>query len=79
MATITLTAEDGQQLAGYRAAPPRAPRGGLVIVQEIFGVNSHIKRVCDGFAADGYLALAAVLSDGTHLAAGKPQLSLAQR
>ena len=58
MATITLTAEDGQQLAGYRAAPPRAPRAGLVIVQEIFGVNSHIKRVCDGFAADGYLALA---------------------
>jgi carboxymethylenebutenolidase len=58
MATITLTAEDGQQLAGYRAAPLRAPRAGLVIVQEIFGVNSHIKRVCDGFAADGYVALA---------------------
>jgi carboxymethylenebutenolidase len=58
MATITLTAEDGQKLTGYRAAPTRAPRAGLLIVQEIFGVNSHIKRVCDGFAADGYLALA---------------------
>src|SRR5213594_779190 len=56
--TITLTAEDGQRLAGYRAAPPSAPRAGLVIVQEIFGVNSHIKKVCDGFAADGYVALA---------------------
>ena len=41
-ATITLTAEDGQRLAGYRAAPPSAPRAGLVIVQEIFGVNAHI-------------------------------------
>src|SRR5207247_1776566 len=49
--TITLVAEDGQRLTGYRAAPARAPRAGLVIVQEIFGVNSHIKRVCDGFAA----------------------------
>src|SRR5947208_290045 len=56
--TITLVAEDGQRLSGYRAAPARAPRAGLVIVQEIFGVNSHIKRVCDGFAADGYVALA---------------------
>src|SRR5947208_15269376 len=56
--TITLVAEDGQRLTGYRAAPARAPRAGLVIVQEIFGVNSHIKRVCDGFAADGYVALA---------------------
>ena len=56
--TITLTAEDGQRLAGYRAAPSSAPRAGLVIVQEIFGVNAHIKRVCDGFAADGFVALA---------------------
>src|SRR2546426_9344278 len=56
--TITLVAEDGQRLTGYRAAPARAPRAGLVIVQEIFGVNSHIKRVCDEFTADGYVALA---------------------
>src|SRR5256886_12940575 len=56
--TITLVAEDGQRVAGYRAAPARAPRAGLVIVQEIFGVNAHIKRVCDGFTADGYVALA---------------------
>lgn len=60
---IALTAEDGQKLAGYRAAPTGKPRGGLVVVQEIFGVNSHIKRVTDGFAADGYVALAPAIFD----------------
>src|SRR2546425_312528 len=66
--TITLVAEDGQRLTGYRAAPARAPRAGLVIVQEIFGVNSHIKRVCDGFAADGYYGggIAATASETPH-------------
>jgi carboxymethylenebutenolidase len=61
--TITLSAEDGHKLAAYRAAPTGAPRGGLVVVQEIFGVNSHIKSVCDGFAADGYVALAPAIFD----------------
>ncbi len=61
--TITLTAEDDHTLAGYRVAPKGTPRGGLVVVQEIFGVNSHIKRVCDGFAADGYVALAPAIFD----------------
>ena len=61
--TITLTAEDGHKLAAYRGAPTGAPRGGLVVVQEIFGVNSHIKQVCDGFAADGYVALAPAIFD----------------
>jgi carboxymethylenebutenolidase len=60
---ITLTAEDGYRLAAYRAAPRVKPRGGLVVVQEIFGVNSHIKRVTDGFAADGYVALAPAIFD----------------
>ena len=61
--TTTLTAEGGHRLAAYRAAPTGAPRGGLVIIQEIFGVNSHIRTVCDGYAADGYLALAPSLFD----------------
>ena len=61
--TTALTAEDGHRLAAYRAAPTGAPRGGLVVIQEIFGVNSHIKTVCDGYAADGYLALAPSLFD----------------
>src|SRR2546427_2021712 len=60
---VALTAEDGHKLSAYRANPTGKPRGGLVIVQEIFGVNSHIKKVCDGFAADGYVALAPALFD----------------
>ena len=42
---------------------PGTPRGGLVVAQEIFGVNSHIRSVCDGFAADGYVAIAPALFD----------------
>ena len=60
---ITLTAEDGHRLAAYRATPAGTPRGALVVVQEIFGVNSHIKKVTDGFAADGYVAIAPALFD----------------
>jgi carboxymethylenebutenolidase len=60
---LTLTAEDGHRFAAYRAAPSGKPRGALVVVQEIFGVNSHIKKVTDGFAADGYLAIAPALFD----------------
>ncbi len=60
---IDLTAADGIVLSAYRADPPRAARGGLVVTQEIFGVNSHIRSVCDGFAADGYVAIAPALFD----------------
>ena len=42
---------------------PDTPRGGIVVAQEIFGVNSHIRSVCDGFAADGYVAIAPALFD----------------
>jgi carboxymethylenebutenolidase len=61
--TVTLTADDGHTLSAYRADPSGRPRGGLVVVQEIFGVNTHIKRVTDGFAADGYVALAPAIFD----------------
>jgi len=60
---LELTAADGFALSAYRADPAGVPRGGLVVVQEIFGVNSHIRSVCDGFAADGYLAIAPALFD----------------
>ena len=60
---INLTAEDGFTLSAYQATPSGTPRGGLVVVQEIFGVNSHIKRVTDGFAADGYVAIAPAIFD----------------
>ena len=60
---IELTAADGQKLAAYRADPSGKPRGGIVVIQEIFGVNSHVKQVADGFAADGYLAIAPAMFD----------------
>src|SRR5215213_9588569 len=64
---IELTASDGHKLAAYRATPEdmRAgkPRGAIVVIQEIFGVNSHIKSVADGYAADGYLAIAPAMFD----------------
>ena len=47
----------------YRADPAGEPRGGLVIAQEIFGVNSHIRAVCDDYAADGYVVIAPALFD----------------
>lgn len=60
---ISLKADDGHELAVYRAEPSGAPRGGLAVIQEIFGVNDHIREVADGFAADGYVALAPALFD----------------
>ena len=62
-AAIALTSPDGFRLSAYCAEPAGTPRGGLVVVQEIFGVNAHIRSVCDGYAADGYLAVAPALFD----------------
>jgi carboxymethylenebutenolidase len=60
---IELTAADGFRLSAYRALAKGTPRGALVVAQEIFGVNSHIRSVCDGYAADGYVAVAPALFD----------------
>lgn len=60
---IELTASDGHNLDAYRADPAADARGAIVVVQEIFGVNAHIKEVCDGFAADGYVAIAPAMFD----------------
>ncbi|HYN13974.1 MAG TPA: dienelactone hydrolase family protein [Burkholderiales bacterium] len=60
---IELTASDGHKLAAYRADPAGKPRGAIVVIQEIFGVNSHIKAVADGYAGDGYVAIAPALFD----------------
>lgn len=60
---LTLTADDGFILGAYRADPSGKPRGAIIVVQEIFGVNSHIRSICDGFAADGYVAIAPALFD----------------
>jgi carboxymethylenebutenolidase len=61
--SITLQAADGHRFAAWVAAPAGAPRGGLVVVQEIFGLNGHIRCVAEGYAADGYLVVAPALFD----------------
>lgn len=60
---FSLTAKDSHQLGAYRADPPGAPKGGMVVVQEIFGVNHHIRAVCDRFASEGYVAVAPAVFD----------------
>jgi carboxymethylenebutenolidase len=60
---IELKAKDGQTISAYRAEPSGKPRGGLVVIQEIWGVNSHIRNVADGYAADGYVAIAPAMFD----------------
>ena len=55
---IHLTSSDGFAVPAYVAEPQGKPRGGVVVLQEIFGVNSHIRSVADRFAAEGYLAVA---------------------
>jgi carboxymethylenebutenolidase len=61
--TITLTASDGFKLGGYRAEPSSKPKAAIVVIQEIFGVNSHIRSVCDRFAGEGYVAVAPAIFD----------------
>jgi carboxymethylenebutenolidase len=60
---LTLTAADGFQLSAYRADPAGPPAGRVVVIQEIFGVNQHIRSVCDRLAAEGYAALAPAIFD----------------
>jgi carboxymethylenebutenolidase len=62
---FTLTASDSHQLGAYRADPAGTPKGGMVVIQEIFGVNQHIRKVCDDFAKEGYVAVAPALFDRT--------------
>ena len=58
---ISLRAADGQALGAYVAHPGSEPFAGLVVVQEIFGVNHHIRRVADGWARESFLAVAPAL------------------
>ena len=60
---IELKASDGHPFAAYRANPKGTPKGGLLIIQEVFGLNDHVRRVCDGYAADGYAVVAPALFD----------------
>jgi carboxymethylenebutenolidase len=60
---IKLTASDSFQLNAYVAEPASPAKAGVVIIQEIFGINQHIRSVVDRFAKEGYLAVAPALFD----------------
>lgn len=56
--SIDITSHDGKTFQGYLALPPAGRGPGIVLIQEIFGVNAHIKAVADQYALDGYVVLA---------------------
>ena len=60
---VRLTASDHFELGGYRADPVTAPKAAVVVIQEIFGVNHHIRTVCDRLAGEGYVAIAPAIFD----------------
>jgi carboxymethylenebutenolidase len=60
---IQMTAADGHVFSAHLAEPAGKPRGGIVVIQEIFGVTRHIRDVTEQFAAAGYLAVAPALFD----------------
>ena len=66
MAHKKLIAKDGFQLGSYLAKPNGKPRGAIIVVQEIFGVNSHIQSICDRLAENGYVAIAPAMFDRLH-------------
>ena len=61
--TVQLTTADGNTLNAYRSEPEGSPKGAIIVVQEIFGVNDHIRGVADGYAREGYVAIAPALFD----------------
>jgi carboxymethylenebutenolidase len=61
--TIELKTADGAKIGAYKAIPDSVPKGGIVVVQEIFGVNHHIRAVADRFAAEGYLTISPAIFD----------------
>lgn len=63
MGDIELTGPDGHTFSACRADPSGPPGGGVVVIQEIFGVNRHIRSVVDRFAAEGFVAMAPALFD----------------
>ena len=60
---IRLQARDGHMLDAYLAQPDGAAKGGLVVAQEMYGINAYLRSVCDFYAAHGYLAIAPALYD----------------
>jgi len=60
---VLLQASDGHEFGGYVAHPAHEPKAALIVVQEIFGVNPHIRSVADGYAKDGFLVIAPAMFD----------------
>jgi carboxymethylenebutenolidase len=60
---IRLKAADGHELDAYVAEPQGKPKGGVVVVQEIFGVTNHVKAIADKYAAEGFKAVAPAMFD----------------
>lgn len=60
---ISMTMNDGASIGAYHVQPKYERRGGLVLIQEIFGVTDHIRQQCDSFADDGYEVIAPALFD----------------
>jgi carboxymethylenebutenolidase len=63
MSTLQLRASDGNVFSAYLAKPEGRPKGAIVVIQEIFGVTSHIRRVAEQYASKGYIAVAPALFD----------------
>ena len=63
MAATTIACADGFDLGAYAASPSGAAKGAIVVIQEIFGVNSHIRSVVDGYASEGFYAIAPAIFD----------------
>lgn len=76
---IQIRSVDGFALGAYRAVPEGEPKGAVVVIQEIFGVNDHIRAVADGYAEAGYVALAPQIFDrverGVELGYGEADLA----
>ncbi|MGH8140227.1 MAG: dienelactone hydrolase family protein [Steroidobacteraceae bacterium] len=74
----TIMARDRHEFQAYLAAAPGKPRGAVMVIHEIFGINSHIRAVTDGFAADGYTTIAPALFDrvrrGIELGYSQPEV-----
>jgi carboxymethylenebutenolidase len=77
---IELTAGDGHKFSAYRADPDGTPKGAVVVVQDFFGIDTHIRKIADEFAAKGYLAIAPSLFDSvkTEVALGHDEGGLAE-
>ena len=63
MASTTITCADGFELGAYEASPAGEAKGAVVVIQEIFGVNSHIRSVVDRYAEAGFYAIAPAIFD----------------